>query len=175
MSQRRQRLALIGLALAFGAIGAVLKAAQAPAPVLTATWMVAGAIGTAVLIVWWSLRAGEVTARAAIDKHHAMGGVPCAVPADTPAWGTLVVTSTSFVWEPDKRALAAGHHERRIDHRDRASTTFDTVLVGIRRWPAVIIAVETGAQPALTLAMSTKSAKRLRQLLAANPNESDAG
>ena len=173
MSQSRQRLVLIAIAFTMTAIGAALKVAHAPNALITAAWMTAVGIGTVGLIIWWSRRAGDVAATAAVEVHQGLGGVPCAVPCEPPAWGTLVVTATSYVWEPNKRALASGQSERRIDHRVRASTTFDTVLVGIRRWPAVII---TGADgQLLTLAMSKQSAARLKQVLSANHSESDEG
>jgi hypothetical protein len=76
------------------------------------------------------------------------------------------VCPASYVWEPSKRARAAGHEVVRFDDRVSALTDFHTVRVGVRQWPAVTIAA-ADREP-FTLGMSKAWADRLKQLLTAN-------
>ena len=108
---RWQQLALITVALCCASAGAALRVAHAPDPVATLAWIALGGILGAPFI-WWRVHRQQDAALAdAMHTHGALGGVPCALPLDTPAWGSLVLTATAWVWEPNQRAAARGQRQ----------------------------------------------------------------
>ena len=118
-------------------------------------------------VVWLAHRVEEAATRDAIAKHPAVDGVPCALLHDQPVWGTLVLTSSAYVWEPGLRARNAGHPSVRLENRLRATTRFHDLSVGTQSLRAMTIS--TPDCPAYTVVMSASSSDRLRRLLSDDP------
>jgi hypothetical protein len=165
--KRRERLAVVGIAFLCLTAGVALRLVDAPDKLSALAWIGLGATVAVGYILWRTGSREDASLRAAIENNHAVGGVACVLPLDPPAWGSLVLTSTAYVWEPNENARANGHETMRIEDPAHTTATFGTVPVGVRQWPAVTIARPGGGD--FTAAMSAGSAERLRDLLDANP------
>ena len=166
-SPRVKYIVVIALFVLVGAPVVALKAAHASDRVQSLGMIVATVVLGGPFLFWMTYRVQDAIARDVIEKYHAIGGVPCTTVPDR-VWGTLVVTPTSYVWEPTPQQRTRGHEAVQIDDRGRASATFGEMPVGVRRWPAVTI-TRPGGEP-FTVAMSKRSAGQLTQLLTSDPN-----
>ena len=165
-SNQRTSLILRIVAFVLMVISFALRIARASLGGVALAYTLVPSVVLVGFVLWVSRRAQQARLREAIERNRAVGGVPCIIPPDVQAWGDLVVTPEAYVWEPSKRARAAGHEVVRFDDRGSASTEFHTARVGLRQWPTVTIAAPD--REPFTLAMSKASAVRLRGLLAAN-------
>lgn len=166
---RRTRLVLVAAAFVFALAGTVLRLIRDPGGISTLLLAVIAGAATVTGILWATYRNQDSALRAAIEGNQAFGGVACAIPLDTPAWGSLVTAPDALVWEPNERARARGLTTVRLGARGRASADFHEVRVGLRNWPAVTLSTP-GREP-FTVAMSKRSAERLKRLLGANPSD----